>query len=162
MDLKKISINTQFKLKNQALFFLFREDNLNQLEDNDKTRLLKIKKKFNTNFQLNVILVGSTYILLNFLIIKKIKSNFLNKFCDFSCICGVSYIIAHFLYQKNYKENKNEINFLNRKYSILIKNSIALNSNNLKDKNFKPIKIHSKYDYNIINFLFVLILRLFV
>ena len=126
MDLKKISINTQSKIYNHTISYLLKEENFNELEKNDKNKIFSIKRKLNTNLQINLFLISSAYVLINITLIKKIKPIFFNRIFDFGCISGVSYLGAYYAYKKNINDNLKEINFLKTKYSLIIKNTISL------------------------------------
>lgn len=161
MDMKKISINTQSRLSNQSLFYLLKEENFEQIEKNDKNKILLIKKKLNENLNVNLFLISSAYVFVNILFIRKIKNNFFNRISELSCISGISYLGAYYTYKKNIFSLSKEIKEMKTKYSLLIKNSLLLKSCN-ENKNFNWIDFHYKYDYSQLNFLFLILIRLFV
>jgi len=159
--MKKISINTQSRLSNQSLFYLLKEENLEQIEKKDKNKIFFIKKKLNENFQVNLFLISSAYVVINIILLRKIKNNFFNRIFDFSCISGISYLGAFYTYKKNIHSFSKEIKEMKYKYSLLIKNSLMMKSCN-DNKNFSWIDFHYKYDYSQLNFLFLILIRLFV
>jgi hypothetical protein len=161
MDLKKLSISTQSKIYNQTLFYLMQEGNFKELEKKDKEKIFDIKRNLDNNFKLNLLLISSVYFLTNYLLIRKIKTNFLNKVLDFSLVSAIAYLGSYYTYRKNIEKNAKEINNLKTKYALMIKNTISLRNNN-KNKEFNLLSIHTRYNYYQLNFFFLILLRLFV
>jgi len=161
MDCKKTSISTQSKISNQTLKYLLKEDNYKELEKNDKTKVTELKRNLDNNFKLNLLLISAVYGIANYYLIKKIKTNFLKKLFDFSVISGIAYLGSVYSYRKNIQNNSKDLNYLKKKYSLIIKNSIS-RFNNKENKEFNQLDIHTKYSYSHLNFLVLLLLRLFI
>lgn len=159
MDLKKLSMSTQSKISYKTLMYLMKEDNFKELEKNDKEKTLKIKRTLDNNFKINLILISSVYCLTNYFITRRIKANFLNRILDFSFLSGIAYLGSLYNYRKNIQNNNKDIKYLKSKYSLLIKNTISL-LNKKENKDFYVLNIHTRYTE--LNFLFLLLVRLFV
>lgn len=161
MDWKKTSVSTQSKITNQTLKYLLKEDNFKELEKNDKDKISQIKRNLNNNFKINLLLISTIYGIANYFVIRKIKTNFLNRFLDFSVLSSIAYLGSVYSYRKNLQNNSKDLNYLRKKYSLVIKNSISA-LNNKENKEFNQLDIHTKYNYSQLNFLFLLLVRLFI
>jgi len=138
-----------------------KEENFKELEKKDKDKILDIKRNLDNNFKLNLLLISSVYFLTNYLLIRKIKTNSLNKVLDFSLVTAIAYLGSYYAYKKNIDKNAKEINNLKTKFALMIKNTISLHNNN-ENKEFNLLSIHTRYNYYQLNFLFLIFLRLFV
>ncbi len=161
MDLKNTSISTQSKISNKTLMYLMREDNLRELEIKDRDKILNIKRSLDYIFYFNLVLISSVYCLTNYFLIRKIKTNFLNRVVDFSFVSGISYLGSFYAYKINLQNNSKDMKYLKTKYSLMIKNTISL-SNNRENNQFNILNLHTKYHYSQLNFLFLLMLRLLI
>lgn len=160
MDLKRASYSTQSRISNQTLFYLMKEDNFKELEKKDKNKILEIKRNLDNNFKLNLVLISSFYCLASYFFVKKIKPNLINRVIDFSIISGIAVIGSFYTSRRNIQLNTKEINNLKTKYSLMIKNTINI-TNHKENRDFNMMSIHLKYSYSQINFLFLLMVRLF-
>lgn len=160
MDLKKSSISTQSKITNQTLKYLMKEDNFKELEKTDKDKILAIKRNLDDNFKLNLLLITASYGFTNYFLIRKIKFRTLKRLLDLSVIIGTAYLGSIYCCGNNIQKNSKDLNNLRKKYSLLIKNTIST-YNEKENKEFNQLDIHTKYSYSYLNFLFLLLVRLF-